>query len=137
VPIGHEIAKSLHLPLDIVLSKKNKQSFQQKVCHRCRILRVYYSWQDPDIPKEYIKKESVRLKELLREKHKLYKSNRKPIAVDGKNVIIVDDGIATGNNLLVSIAMLRKENPAKIIVAVPILLCDDLKKFEQNTAEFI
>ncbi|MFT5964493.1 MAG: putative phosphoribosyl transferase [Flavobacterium sp.] len=117
--------------------KKISNPFNKKFAIGAVSLESIIVDKHPDIPKEYIKKESVRLKELLREKHKLYKSNRKPIAVDGKNVIIVDDGIATGNNLLVSIAMLRKENPAKIIVAVPILLCDDLKKFEQNTAEFI
>jgi predicted phosphoribosyltransferase len=53
----------------------------------------------------------------------------------GGKINHVDDGIATGNTLTLSIAMLKK-NPAKIIVAVPVLPYDS-KKFEQNTDEFI
>jgi predicted phosphoribosyltransferase len=52
-------------------------------------------------------------------------------------VILVDDGIATGNTLLASIAMLRKKNPAKIIVAVPVLPSDTVPLFEKNADEFI
>jgi predicted phosphoribosyltransferase len=91
----------------------------------------------PDVSKEYIEKEIVRLRELLREKYKLYRGKRESLPIEGKNIIIVDDGIATGNTLLVSIAMLRKKNPAKIIVAVPVLPYDTVNTFEQNTDEFI
>jgi predicted phosphoribosyltransferase len=63
--------------------------------------------EQPDIPKKNTSKpiwENCCVK-----KYKLYRK-RKPIAVDGKNVIIVDDGIATGNTLTLSIAMLRKKS---------------------------
>jgi predicted phosphoribosyltransferase len=137
VPIGHEIAKRLHLPLDIILSKKIGHPFNKEFAIGAVSLASTIVDEQPDIPKEYIENETNRLRELLRQKYKLYRGNRKPIAVDGKNVIIVDDGIATGNTLTLSIAMLRKKNPAKIIVAVPVLPYDSLKKFEQNTDEFI
>jgi putative phosphoribosyl transferase len=137
VPIGHEIAKRLHLPLDIVLSKKIGHPFNKEFAIGAVSLASIIVDEQPDIPKEYIENETIRLRELLLQKYKLYRGNRKPIAVEGKNVIIVDDGIATGNTLMLSIAMLRKKNPAKIIVAVPVLPYDSLKKFEQNTDEFI
>jgi phosphoribosylpyrophosphate synthetase len=55
--------------------------------------------------------------------------------VDGKNVIIVDDGIATGNTLTLSIAMLRKKSKNNSCGSRFTLR--QLKKFEQNTDEFI
>jgi putative phosphoribosyl transferase len=137
VPIGYEVAKRLHLPLDIVLSKKIGHPFNKEFAIGAVSLDSAIIDEHPDISKEYIEQEIIRLRELLREKYKLYKGNRDPIAIEGKNVIIVDDGIATGNTLLVSIEMLRKKNPAKIIVAVPVLPYDTVKIFEQNTDEFI
>jgi putative phosphoribosyl transferase len=137
VPIGHEIAKRLHLPLDIVLSKKIGHPFNKEYAIGAVSVESIIVDKHPDVSEEYIEKETVRLRELLWEKHKLYRGNREPVDIEGKNVIIVDDGIATGNTLIVSIAMLRKENPAKIIVAVPVLPYDTVQKFEQITDEFI
>ena len=67
-----------------------------------------------NIPKEYIDTEISRLKKVLQEKYKLYRGNHEPIVIKGKNIIVVDDGIATGNTLLACIAMLRKKNTLKI-----------------------
>jgi putative phosphoribosyl transferase len=91
----------------------------------------------PDVPKEYVEKEIVRLRSLLREKYKLYRGDRDPIVLKDKNVILVDDGIATGNTLLASIEMLRKQHPSKIIVAVPVLPYDTLPIFEEHTDEVV
>lgn len=137
VPIGHEIAKRLHLPLDIVLSKKIGHPFNKEYAIGAVSVESIIVDKHPDVSEEYIEKETVRLRELLWEKHKLYRGNREPVDIEGKNVIIVDDGIATGNTLLVSIAMLRKKKPSKIIVAVPVLPYDIVKKIEQNTDELI
>lgn len=137
VPIGHEIAKRLHLPLDIVLSKKIGHPFNNEFAIGAVSLDSTIIDEHPDVPKEYIQKETVRLRELLQEKYNLYRGDREPIDIAGKNVIVVDDGIATGNTLLVSLAMLRKKNPAKIIVAVPVLPYDTVKIFEENTDEFV
>jgi putative phosphoribosyl transferase len=137
VPVDQEIAKRLHLPLDIVLSKKIGHPSNKEYAIGAVSLESTIVDEHPDIPQEYIEKETDRLRKLLLEKYKLYRGNREPIAIEGKNVIIVDDGIATGNTLLVRIAMLRKKNPAKIIVAVPVLPYDTLEKFEQSTDELI
>lgn len=137
VPIGAIIAKNLQLQLDIVLSKKighpqNKEFAIGAVSMDAMIIDKY-----SEIPTAYIDEEIIRLRKLLQEKYKLYMHQRKPIDIKGKNIIIVDDGIATGNTLLVSIAMLRKKQPAKIIVAVPILPYEAIQTFEENTDELI
>ena len=137
VPVGFVISKTLHLPLDIVLSKKighpnNKEFAIGAVSMDSMILDEH-----PEVPKKYIDHEISKLRQLLKEKYELYNGNRKPIDIENKNVILVDDGIATGNTLLASIAMLRKKNPAKIIVAVPVLPYDTVSIFEKNADEFI
>jgi predicted phosphoribosyltransferase len=137
VPVGYVIAKNLHLPLDIVLSKKighpnNKEFAIGAVSSDSMILDEH-----PNIPKKYIDSEIIRLRQLMKHKYELYMGNRKPLDVKGKNIILVDDGIATGNTLLASINMLRKKNPAKIIVATPVIPYENVPVFEKNTDEFI
>ena len=137
VPIGYEIAKNLNLPLDIILSKKighpsNKEFAIGAVSLDSTIIDPY-----PDISNAYIDAEIKHIRELLQEKYALYMGNRKPIDIKGKNVIIVDDGIATGNTLLASINMLRKNNPKKIIVAVPVVPADVVATFQQKADEFV
>ncbi len=137
VPVGYVIAKNLHLPLDIVLSKKighpnNKEFAIGAVSSDSMILDEH-----PNIPRKYIDSEIIRLRQLMKHKYELYMGNRKPLDVKGKNIILVDDGIATGNTLLASINMLRKKNPEKIIVATPVIPYENVPVFEKNTDEFI
>lgn len=137
VPVGYEIAKRLHLPMDIVLSKKighpnNKEYAIGAVSMNSMTLKEH-----PEVPQRYIEDEVIRLRKLLKEKYELYMGNREPIDIRGKNVIVVDDGIATGNTLLASISMLRKKEPAKIIVAVPVLPADVIPVFQRNADEFV
>ncbi len=137
VPVGYEIAKRLHLPMDIVISKKighpnNKEYAIGAVSMNSMTLKEH-----PEVPQRYIEDEVIRLRKLLKEKYELYMGNREPIDIQGKNVIVVDDGIATGNTLLASISMLRKKEPAKIIVAVPVLPADVIPVFQRNADEFV
>ena len=137
VPIGYEIAKNLNLPLDIILSKKIGHPFNKEFAIGAVSLDSTIIDEYPDIPKEYIEREIKNLRESMKDKYNLYRDYRKPDDIKGKTVIVVDDGIATGNTLLASLAMLRKRHPKKIIVAVPVVPFDTVKIFEQNTDEFV
>ncbi|KIA87639.1 phosphoribosyltransferase [Flavobacterium sp. AED] len=137
VPVGHEIAKKLHLPLDIVLSKKIGHPYNKEFAIGAVSLDSMIIDEHPGVSNVYIDEEITRLRKLLKEKYQLYMGNREPMDIKGKNVILVDDGIATGNTLLASIKMLRKQKPAKIIVAVPVLPYNNVPIFERNTDEFI
>ncbi|WP_395050479.1 phosphoribosyltransferase [Flavobacterium sp.] len=137
VPVGYVIAKKLYLPLDIVLSKKIPHPLNKEFAIGAVSLDSMIIDERLTIPNHYINDEIIRLRKSLQEKYELYKGNQKPLDIKGKNVIVVDDGIATGNTLLASIAMLRKKNPEKIIVAVPVIPYDRIKIFQQKADEFV
>ena len=137
VPVGFTIAQKLHLPLDIILAKKIGHPHNKEFAIGAVSLDSVRIDAHSDVPQTYLEDTIIELKKSLQEKHKRYRSNPKPLDVKNKNVILVDDGIATGNTLLLSIAMLREKNPAKIIVAVPILPYDTLATFVQNTDELV
>jgi putative phosphoribosyl transferase len=137
VPIGYEIAKNLHLPLDIILSKKIGHPLNKEFAIGAVSLDSSFIDDHPEISTAYIESEIKKLRESLQDKYNLYMGNRKPTDVKGKTVILVDDGIATGNTLLACIAMLRKSKPQKIVVAVPVVPFDTVNVFQKKSDEFV
>lgn len=137
VPVGNSLAKNLHLPLDIILSKKIGHPYNKEFAIGAVSQDSIIIDHDNKIPQKYIDAEIIRLQEVLRGKYEYYRGTQKPLDIEGKNIILVDDGIATGNTLLASIAMLRKKNPAKIIVAVPVLPYEMVPVFKKNADELV
>jgi putative phosphoribosyl transferase len=137
VPIGYEIAKNLHLPLDIILSKKIGHPLNKEFAIGAVSLDSSFVDNHPDISAAYIESEIKKLRASLQDKYNLYMGDRKPIDVKGKIVVLVDDGIATGNTLLACIAMLRKSKPKKIVVAVPVVPFDTVSAIQQKADEFV
>lgn len=89
------------------------------------------------LSKEYIKSESEKILKKLKEKFKLFMRNRKPTDLKNKTVIIVDDGIATGNTLMALVETIKKNQPKKIIIAVPVSHPSANKKLSNLVNEFI
>jgi len=137
VPIGYCIAKNFKFPLELLLIKKighplNKEFAVGAVSVEDYIIDEQYNISDP-----YIKNEIIQVRQTLKENYKKFWGDRKPIDPENKTVIIVDDGIATGNTLLAAIKILRKKNPAKIVVAAPVAPSKTVKKIKQYVDDFI
>lgn len=137
VPIGYYIARAFHFPMDLLLTKKighplNKELAIGAVSLEDEIIDNY-----PYIPDEYIENQIIEIRESLKQRYKKFLGNRSPIDLKDKTVIIVDDGIATGNTLLAAIKMIRSRFPKKIIVAVPVAPTDSAKKISDQVDELI
>lgn len=72
------------------------------------------------ISSEVIDMVAVREERELERREREYRGRRAPIDVQGRVVILVDDGLATGSSMHVAALALKKKNPAQIIVAVPV-----------------
>jgi predicted phosphoribosyltransferase len=132
VPIGLKIAIELNAPLELVLSKKighpfNKEYAIGAVTLRSRVL----SDAAVEVSREYIEEETQLIRSLLNKRISEFYENRAPLVLTNKIVILVDDGIATGNTLLSSIELIRNENPAEIIVAIPVASNSALQKINK------
>ena len=137
VPIGYYIARTFHFPLDLLLTKKighplNKELAIGAVSLEDEIIDDY-----PYIAKDYIDNQILEIRESLKQRYEKFLGNRTPIDLKNKTVIIVDDGIATGNTLLAAIKMIRNRSPKKIIVAVPVAPTDSAKKISHKVDELI
>lgn len=121
VPVGYEIAKKSHVPLNVVLSKKIGHPFNKEYAIGAVTLNsIILSDAASEVSKVYIDEETEQIRELLKQRHKLYHGGSEPAELNDKIVILVDDGVATGNTLISCIHLISLENPSKIIVALPV-----------------
>lgn len=135
VPVGAEIAEKLNVPLEIVLSKKighplNKEYAIGAVTLKNSIITEGFG----DVSKTYIEDEIKHIRTLLKQRFQNYYGTKKPMSFKDKTIIIVDDGVATGNTLISSIQLIELEKPSKIIVALPVAPKNALKRIKELTA---
>jgi len=134
IPLGFIISRHLKLPLEVVLSKKighplHKEYAIGAVTLKSRIL----SEAATDISPDYIEEETKKIRAKLQQRYLDYYGDRNPLPLKNKTLIIVDDGIATGNTILSIIKMLYDEKPDKIVVAIPVAPPDSIRKLKDST----
>jgi predicted phosphoribosyltransferase len=56
----------------------------------------------------------------LRRRESLYRGDRPPTELAGRDVVLVDDGLATGSTMRAAVAAVRRQGPARVVVAVPV-----------------
>ncbi|MBP0630752.1 phosphoribosyltransferase family protein [Cupriavidus sp. AcVe19-1a] len=68
----------------------------------------------------YIERERAAQLEVLRRRRAAYTPGREPIPATGREVIVVDDGLATGASMIAALHAIREQKPARLICAVPV-----------------
>lgn len=135
--IGNPLAKALQLPLDIVLTKKIGYPGNREYAIGAVSLKGEIINPEVEVSSQYIKEQIKELRKKLKERYQLYRGKKKPVSLKGKVVIITDDGVATGSTLLAAIELGRKENPKRIIVAVPVGPYNTIEKLTGKADEVI
>ncbi|WP_299111309.1 phosphoribosyltransferase [uncultured Winogradskyella sp.] len=133
VPMGYVIAKQLHLPLEVVLSKKIGHPMHKEFAIGAVTLKsLVLSDAANDVSTSYIEEETKKIRTLLSKRYQDYYGHKKPQELKDKILIIVDDGIATGNTIISTIEMLHEEQPKKIVVAIPVSSKSALQKLKNT-----
>ena len=120
LPLGAIVADALQAPLEVALTKKIGHPFNREYAIGAVSRNQVVLSKPEGISQSYIDSETIRLRKKLEERHRLFHRKKRPVALKGKQVIIIDDGVATGNTLRVTIALISAEEPEKIIVAIPV-----------------
>ena len=120
LPVASPIAKALHAPLDVALTKKLGHPFNREYAIGAVSLNNVVINDDTGISQSYIEIETKRIREVLQRRHDLYYQHRMPQELRGRVVIIIDDGIATGSTVLATIGLVATQVPSKIVLAIPV-----------------
>lgn len=134
VPVGFEVAKALNLPLDVLAVRKigvpGKEELAMGAVASGGIRVLNQSVIDMyKIVGSMIDEATEMARDELERCESIYRSGMPPLNVEGKTVILVDDGIATGTTIRAALAALRRLKPARIVVSAPTAqatVCDQL-----------
>lgn len=137
VPVAYEVAKELDMPLEVILVKKLGHPLNKEYAIGAVSLKDMFVIPHEDVTDFYIQKQVEKIRLRLQEMQKRFMGEKDPDNIEGKTIIIIDDGVATGNTLLATIRLLRKEKPAKIVVAVPVISKSAAQKIQLEADELI
>lgn len=122
VVVGAEIAKNLHLPLDIVVIKKVRAPGNPELAIGAVAPRSaqFVNWElalRSGVEQEYLDRELSERKKEVEEKVKKFKISNYPTSY--KTIILVDDGVATGATIMAALRYIGRK--VKVILAVPVI----------------
>lgn len=125
VVVGYEIAKALSLPLDVIIPRKigapdNPELAIGAMTEDGTIILDDNLITYIGVPRDYIKAESERQKHEIERRLKLYRQNEPYPSLKGLDVVIVDDGIATGSTMKAALASVKNRGARTVAVAVPV-----------------
>jgi predicted phosphoribosyltransferase len=136
VPVGYAVAKALHAALDVFVVRKlgipgHEEYAMGAIASGGEVVLNDGVVQRFRIPMEAIEATAQRELQELERREKLYRAGRPPLQLRRCTVILVDDGLATGATMSVALRAVREQNPARVIVAVPVgapEVCRDMRE---------
>lgn len=142
VVIGYEVTKALNCLLDIIIIRKIGFPGQSELAIGAvsetgavvlneDIISAY------TVSKEYIEEEISRQKKEISRRITLYRSGKGIPPLDGKIIILVDDGVATGATIKAAISTLKKEKIVRLVAALPVSSKDAEEEIKKTVDEWV
>lgn len=142
VPVGFEVARALDAPLDIFVVRKLGAPGHPELAMGAiasggvRVLNdQVIAWYRPS-PGELQRVTDLERQELER-RERAYRGERQPIALAGRIVILVDDGLATGASMRAAVQAARSLGPSRVVVGVPVGAPDSCRAIADAADEIV
>jgi putative phosphoribosyl transferase len=142
VPVAAEVAKVLHVPMDICLVRKlgvpNHKELAMGAIASGGVRVLNYdvlSWLK--LSSKTIDEVAARELRELQRRDRAYRGDRLPPEVRDRTIILVDDGLATGSTMKAAISVLKEQHPQRLVVAVPVAAPDICQEMEELVDEVV
>lgn len=142
VPVGYEVARAIGAPLDVFLVRKLGLPDHRELAMGAiasggvRVLNdEVVSWYR--VPQTAIEAVAREEQAELERREREYRAGRTVVPLQGRVVVLVDDGLATGSTMKAAVQAVRAHHPAKIVVAVPVGSPDTCQEFADISDEIV
>jgi putative phosphoribosyl transferase len=139
VPIGYEIAKALKAPLDLILVRKIGVPFQPELAAGAVVdgdeptIVLNPTVVEPlRLSDAFLKEETDRKLVEIEERRHAYLSGRSRVDPRGTTAIVADDGIATGATIKAALRAIRRQEPARLVLAAPVAPPETVEALRQE-----
>lgn len=142
VPVAFEVAEALSAPMDVFVVRKLGTPMNSELAMGAiasgdvRILNEDVV-QRLNISDDAIERVADEERAELQRREELYRGARPRLELEGKTVLLIDDGLATGATMRAAVNALREHDPAKIVVAVPTAPPETCSEFEDIVDEIV
>jgi putative phosphoribosyl transferase len=142
VPVAHAVARSLDLPMDILIVRKLGVPGQEEVAFGA-IAGDGVQVLNPAIVAacgldgETIGRVVAREQRELARRELVYRDGRPSLRAKNRTVILVDDGIATGATVRAALALLQKLGAGRVVVAAPVIACEARAELDRAADEVV
>jgi putative phosphoribosyl transferase len=121
VPVGAELARILGAPLDIIIARKIQFPWTTEAGFGAVVSdgTAYLGPQSRNLPRQVVEAQTQKAIREVEHRKEEFLKGRKETELSGKDVILVDDGLATGSTMLAAVTSVKKKGPRRVIVAVP------------------
>lgn len=125
VPVAFEVARALGAPMDVFVVRKLGMPGHPELAMGAiasggvRVMNEdVFGWYRPSAAaiEAVIRTEHAELER----RERAYRDGRPPVPIEGRTVILVDDGLATGSTMRAAVLAIRRLGPARVVVAVPV-----------------
>jgi putative phosphoribosyl transferase len=142
VPVAFEVARALHAKLDLLIVRKlgvpyNEELAMGAIASGDAVYLERSLLRQLQVSDAQLASVIERERAELARRELAYRGQSPPVPVQGKTVIVVDDGIATGASMHVALEALRSRDPTRIVVAVPVSPVGTQTAFEGIAHEFV
>jgi putative phosphoribosyl transferase len=142
VSVAFEVARDLRAPLDVFLVRKLGVPGHEELAMGAiasggvlvlneRVLHML------DVPESAINAAVEREAQELRRRELIYRGDQPPVNAKERIAILIDDGLATGSSMRAAVAAVRQQEPAGIVVAVPVAAPETCADFESEVEQVI
>ena len=142
VPLGYEVAKALHCPLDVLVVRKLGTPGQEELAMGAiasggvrELNREVVDYLN--IAPEDIEAEVRRETRELERRERAYRDDRPPLDIRGRVVLLVDDGLATGTTMRAAVSAIRALGAKKIVAAIPVGAVQSCRQLKAEVDELI
>jgi putative phosphoribosyl transferase len=141
VLMGRILADELEGELDVVLVRKigapgNPELAVGSVAESGEVVASPWA-EEAGIPESWIEQEAMRQLAVLRQRRRLYTPDRLAVEPEGRVVVVLDDGVATGSTMLAALAQVRARSPYKLIAATAVAPRETVAKLARAADEVV